>query len=79
MTTESKPQTVKEWLHGLADSQESTEKDSSMMQNLLHRVGFSAAVCTYGIVYLEGHGTMEAPPTSIHAIAKMLVSKAQGG
>lgn len=79
MTTESKPQTVKEWLHDLADSQESTEKDSAIMQKLLHRAGFTAAVCTCGIVYLDGHGTMEAPPTSIHAIARMLVKQVETG
>ncbi len=69
-------QTVGQWLEELATSNTSTEVDSSKMQNLLHRVGLSKAIVTCGIVYLDGHGTVDAPPTSLHSIAKMLVSKA---
>jgi len=71
---DTKPrQTVKEWLDELANSSESTEQDSAMMQNLLHRVGFSKAVVVCGIVYLEGKGTLYAPPTDLHTIARMLI------
>ena len=77
MTTETGTQTVGQWLEGLATSNTSQEIDSAKMSNLLHRVGFANAVVTCGIVYLEGKGTLEAPPMSIHSIAKMLVEKAK--
>lgn len=66
-------QTVKQWLEQLANSDTSTDTDSKKMANLLHRVGFSRAVVIYGIVYLEGKGTLDAPPASINSIAKMLL------
>jgi len=69
-------QTIGQWLEELAGSAQSNEVDSSKMQNLLHRIGFPQAVVAVGIVYLEGKGTIDAPPTSIHSIAKMLVDKA---
>jgi len=69
-------QTVKEWLDGLAGGTSSTDKDSRMMQSLLHRVGFPEAIVTCGIVYLAGKGTLEAPPTSIHSVVKMLLAAA---
>ena len=72
MATDTK-QTVGQWLEELAGKDESTEQDSAKMQNLLHRAGFPAAVCVLGIVYLEGHGTLRAPPMSINGIAKMLL------
>ena len=65
--------TVKQWLSDLTNRNESSEKDSAMMQNLLHRVGFGSARVVCGIVYLEGQGTLEAPPTDIHSTAKMLL------
>lgn len=69
-------QTVGQWLEQLASSNQSTEQDSNKMQNLLHRIGFPQARVVVGIVYLDGHGTMDAPPASIHSIAKMLVERA---
>ena len=63
---------VKEWLEGLAGTNTSSEKDSSMMQSLLRRIGFSSAVVTVGIVYPEGHGQ----PLDIHTMAKMMLKKA---
>ncbi len=73
MTTQA--QTVKQWLDELASTNSSSERDSHMMQNLLHRIGFDSARVVVGIVYLEGQGTIEAPPMSIHAVAKMLLEK----
>ena len=70
---ETKQQTLKEWLQDVANTDTSSERDSRMMENLLHRVGFPSARVVVGIVYLEGKGTMEAPPTSIHSIARMLL------
>ena len=69
-------QTIKQWLEGLAQSNTSNGLDSTRMANLLHRVGFPQAVVVVGIVYLKGKGTIDAPPTSIHNIAEMLVDKA---
>ena len=34
---------------------------------------FPRAKVTCGIVYLEGRGTLEAPPASIHQIARMIL------
>ena len=65
--------TVKDWLEGLAATDTSSEKDSTMMEACLHKMGFPQARVVVGIVYLEGRGTLEAPPMSIHAIAKMLL------
>ena len=76
MVTETQ-QTIGQWLESLATSDTSNDSDSNKMQHLLHRIGFPNAVVTCGIVYLEGHGTMDAPPMSLHSIAKMLVNKAK--
>lgn len=46
------------------------------MQIILRRIGFPKAIVVLGIVYLEGKGTIEAPPTIIHTIAKMILLKA---
>ena len=62
-----------DWLEGLADSTQSTEEDGRMMQGMLRMMKFHKAVVVCGIVYVDGHGTMESPPTSIHAIAKMIL------
>jgi hypothetical protein len=72
---EAKPRTILDWLTDLSNTNQSVEQDSIKMQNLLHRVGFLNAVVVCGIVYLEGKGTIEAPPTDIHTIAKMLMPK----
>ena len=61
-------ETVKDWINRLADTNESSERDSSMMQNLLRRAGFPLAMVVIGIVYLEGYG----PPIDIHSMAKMI-------
>ena len=66
--------TVKEFLEGMAGKNQSDERESAMMQNILRRVAFPEAVVTCGIVYLEGKGTMEAPPMSIHAVAQMILA-----
>ena len=62
--------TVQEWLRKASESNESTDVDGVMMQNLLRKVGFPQAVVTCGIVYLEGYGH----PLSIQAVASKLVS-----
>jgi len=79
MTTNTTQRTVRQWLESLAKTDTSVEKDSAMMQNLLRKVGFPNAVVTCGIVYAEGHGTIEFPPISIHSMAGMLVKGGRNG
>ena len=70
---EVKQRTVKEWLEQLASSTTSDERDSSMMQNFLHRVSFPDAVCIVGIVYVDGRGSIDSPPVDIHTMARALL------
>lgn len=66
--------TVKEWLHGLANTNTSNDRDSAMMENLLRKVGFPSARVVVGVVYLKGQG----PPVSIHSMAEKLIESAEG-
>lgn len=66
--------TVKDWLEDLANRTQSGDEDSTKMQNFLRHIGFGRAVVVLGIVYLEGKGTLEAPPASIHSIARMILN-----
>ena len=75
MTTKTK--TVRDWLEELANTDTSSEQDSDRMQHILHRLGFPDAVVVMGIVYLEGHGTIDAPPASIHSVARMILDANQ--
>ena len=61
--------TIGEWLEGLAESSESTEDDSMLMQNYLRKSGYTKATVVYGVVYLTGYGF----PTSIHSMAKTIL------
>ena len=65
--------TVKQWLEELAGNNTSNEQDDRKLQNLLHRVNFPSAICTCGIAYLEGKGTLEFPPMPIQSVARMLI------
>lgn len=64
--------TVKEWLTELSTCSVSTGEDDRRMQSILHRFNFPKAVCTCGMVYLEGQGQ----PMDIHNLAKIIVEKA---
>jgi len=75
MAVEEK-QTIKQWLEELAGGDMSVEQDDVKMQNLLHKVNFPNAICTCGIAYLEGKGTLEFPPMPIQSVAKMLLDAA---
>lgn len=68
-------QTVKQWLEQVAGTDTSTEQDSDRMQNMLRRVGFPSAVVVMGVVYVEGYGTVDYPPMSIHFMAGVLLKK----
>ncbi len=67
--------TIPEFLKYIADKNTSNEIEGHIMQAILKRVGFDKAIVTCGIVYLEGRGTLQSPPTSIHTIAKALIHK----
>ena len=73
MPEQTEERTVKQWLEELGDSSTSTEEDDKRMQDLLHEVDFPLAICTCGIAYLEGKGTVEYPPMSIQSVANMLL------
>ena len=66
-------QTVKQWLEQVAGTDTSTEQDSDRMQYLLRRIGFPRTVVVMGVVYVEGHGTVDYPPVSIHFVAEVLL------
>lgn len=74
---EAKNITAKDWLKDLASSTTSTEMDSRIMEKILRRLNFPNAVVVTGVVYYEGKGTLEFPPTSIHSAAKMLLEIAE--
>ena len=65
--------TIGEWIENLASSDTSTEEDSAMLQTILRQItNYKRAVVVYGVVYLEGQGTLRNPPQSIQAVAKGL-------
>lgn len=64
---------IRIWLEMLAERTTSTEQDSLIMQQLLRHMGYAKARVVSGIVYLEGHGTLESPPQSIHTLARVLL------
>ena len=64
---------VIDFLSELSNSDSSNQEQNDIMQILLRRLDFNKAVVIYGIVYLEGKGTIGSPPTSINAIAKMIL------
>lgn len=65
--------TVLEVIKELSEKNNSTESDGMVIQYILRKIGFSSAIVTSGIVYLEGHGTINSPPSDIHSVAKMLL------
>jgi hypothetical protein len=66
--------TIGSWLEKLVNSETSNDKDWQVMTNVLRRkLGFTRAVVIYGVVYLDGQGTMTNPPRSIQSIAKSLL------
>lgn len=68
--------TVKEWLEGLSEAEESTEEDRTKMQNLLRRSRFPDATVTEEGVRMEGDPNTR--PMDIHKVAaRVLVSTAE--
>ena len=66
-------ETIKDVLERLSRTSSSTRDDDEKMEYVCHRIGFPNAVVTSGIVYLEGHGTLESPPADIHTVAKQIL------
>jgi len=62
-----------EELKRLATSDSTTEEDNYIMQAILHKIDFPKAIVTSGIVYLEGRGTIDAPPAPICSVAKKIL------
>jgi len=73
MPVTTKPKTMREWLTELAVGNSSNESDDRQMQALLRRIQFDKAIVTCGIVYLEGRGTIDAPPMPIQSMAAMIL------
>ena len=63
----------KEWLKTIREADTSTEEDSRLMQTLLRQLGYPHARVVSGIVYAEGKGTIDSPPTSIHTWARVIL------
>ena len=57
----------------LAIAPSTTHDDDMIMESILHKLDFPQAVVICGIVYLEGRGTIDCPPTSINSIAGMIL------
>jgi len=66
-----------ELLENLAGKNQSSEIEGKQLEVVLNKIGFPNAVVTCGIVYLEGHGTLNCPPTSVHEISKMILKQLQ--
>ena len=64
---------VIDFLSELSTSNTSNQEQNALMEILLRRLDFHRAIVIYGVVYLEGRGTRTAPPTSINAVAKMVL------
>lgn len=74
MTTKA-AESYRQYLERLTTSSQSDDHDDAVMANLLHRMGFPNAVVTCGIVYLEGRGTVDAPPCSIVTMAGIILKR----
>ena len=64
---------VIDFLSELSNSNSSDQEQNAIMEILLRRLDFHRAIVVYGIVYLEGKGTIGSPPTSINSVAKMVL------
>ena len=70
---ENENRTVLEVIKELSEKNTSDENDSMVIQYILRKIGYSNAIVTCGIVYLEGHGTINSPPSDINSMAKTLL------
>lgn len=65
---------IKQYLQELNLRQSSNEKDEKVIRGILKFLGFDKVIITYGVVYLDGVGTIENPPMSIQQIAKFILN-----
>lgn len=65
-------ETLKEFIIRMAEAKQSNSTDSIIMQTILRKIGFPTAIVVSGIAYLECRGIIQAPPISIHALAKQI-------
>ena len=70
---ENEKETYRDTLNRLATTNTSTDRDSAIMESLLHKMNFPRARVVLGTVYLEGRGTLSCPPYDLHATAKMVL------
>ena len=61
------------FLSELSNSNSSNQEQNAIMEILLRRLDFHRAIVLYGVVYLEGKGTIGSPPTSINSVARMVL------
>lgn len=66
-------ETIKQALQRLSTSHSTTRQDDEIMEYICRRIGFPNVVVTSGIVYLEGHGTLESPPAPISVVARQVL------
>jgi len=66
-------ETIKQYLEQLGNGNTSTSEDDAKIQKLMRVLGSPNCVVTCGIVYLDGHGTIENPPMSIQQVVKVVL------
>ena len=69
-------ETVGQLVERLSVAESTTESDGRTFAAILKRCGFTRARVVYGIVYLEGRGTMHAPPCDVQTMARLLLASA---
>ncbi len=62
-----------EILQRISEKDTCTETDERFITAILQELGFPNVVITCGIVYMEGHGTLEFPPTDVHTVSRMIL------
>lgn len=66
-------ETVLDYLEQVSKSETTTAEDDVKVQRFLRIAGYPNCVVTLGIVYLEGKGTIQSPPTSIQQVIKTVL------
>ena len=69
--------TNREMLERISVAESTSEGDWVGMQHFLRSIGFPSARVVYGVVYLEGRGTMSAPPAGISSVARMILKASE--
>jgi len=69
-------ETIGQLVERLSVAESTTEDDERTMTLVLRRCGWARALVACGIVYLEGKGTMDAPPCAIPTMARLLLAAA---